>query len=72
MDIDAGSLLSSMLVSSVGFVLLVYGRKMGRLPHGLAGAVLLVFPYFVANILAMFGIALLVCALLWFAVARGL
>ena len=72
MDLDAGSLLSSMLVSSVGFVLLVYGRKMGRPPHIVAGAILLVFPYFVANILAMFGIALLVCFLLWFLVQRGM
>jgi hypothetical protein len=60
-----------MLVSSVGFVLLVYGRKMGRLPHIVTGVVLLVFPYFVANVLAMFAIALLACFLLWFAVQRG-
>jgi hypothetical protein len=72
MDFDAGSLLSSMLVSSVGFVLFVYGRKMGRPPHILTGIVLLIFPYFVANILAMFAIAAVLCVLLWIAVQRGL
>jgi hypothetical protein len=72
MDFDAGSLLSSMLVSSVGFVLFVYGRKMGRPPHIVTGLVLLIFPYFVANILAMFAIAAAVCFGLWIAVQRGL
>jgi hypothetical protein len=71
MDIDGGALLASMLVSSVGFVLVAYGRKMARLPHVVTGAVLLVFPYFVSNVLAMFGIALALCLVLWVAVQRG-
>ncbi len=71
MDIDAGSLLTSMLVSSIGFVLFVYGRRMGRPPHILFGIILLVFPYFVPSILAMLGIAFALCLLLWIAVQRG-
>jgi hypothetical protein len=71
MDIDGGELLASMLVSSVGFVLVAYGRKMARLPHVVIGAVLLVFPYFVSSVLAMFGIALALCLVLWVAVQRG-
>ena len=71
MELDAGSLFTSMLVSSVGFVLLVYGRKMGRPPHVLAGIVLLIFPYFVTSIFAMLAIALALCLVLWFAVQRG-
>ena len=66
-----GSLITSMLVSSVGFVLLVYGRKMGRPPHILTGIVLLIFPYFVSSVLAMLGIAFVLCLLLWIAVQRG-
>jgi hypothetical protein len=71
MDLDAGSLLTSMLVSSVGFVLLVYGRKMARLPHVTVGAVLLIFPYFVGSIFTMLAVALALCLVLWFAVQRG-
>ena len=66
-----GSLFTSMLVSSIGFVLLVYGRKMGRPPHVLFGIVLLIFPYFVPTVLAMLGIAFVLCLLLWILVQRG-
>jgi hypothetical protein len=71
MDFDAGSLLASMLASSSGFVLLVYGRRMGRPPHILAGVVLLIFPYFVPSVLAVLAIAFVLCLLLWIAVQRG-
>lgn len=71
MDFDVGSLFTSMLVSSIGFVLLVYGRKMGRPPHVLFGIVLLIFPYFVPTVLAMLGIAFVLCLLLWILVQRG-
>ena len=71
MELDAGSLFTSMIVSSIGFVLLVYGRKMGRPPHVLAGIVLLIFPYFVSSILAMLGIAFVLCFVLWVVVQRG-
>jgi len=71
MELDAGSLFTSMIVSSIGFVLLVYGRKMGRPPHVLAGIVLLIFPYFVSSILAMLGIAFVLCLVLWVVVQRG-
>jgi len=72
MEFDTGSLIASMLVSSIGFVLLVYGRRMGRPPHVLIGGVLLVYPYFVPGVFAMLGIAALLCALLWFLVQRGM
>jgi hypothetical protein len=71
MDLDAGSLFANLFVSSIGFVLLVYGRRMGRPPHVLTGIVLLVFPYFVPGVFAVLGIALALCLLLAFAVQRG-
>jgi type III secretory pathway component EscU len=72
MEFDAGSLLASLLVSSVGFVLLSYGKKMARVPHMAIGVVLLVFPYFVSGALwtLLIGGALLVS--LWLLVQRGL
>lgn len=72
MNIDGGSLLASMLVSSVGFVIFEYGRRMRRPPQLAVGLVLLVFPYFVANVLAMLAIGVVLVALLWIAVMRGM
>jgi len=71
MNLDATSLLTSLLVSSVGFVLLTYGRRMSRPPHLLVGLVLLVYPYFVASPMIMLVIAAALIGLLWLAVRLG-
>jgi hypothetical protein len=71
MNLDATSLLASLFISSVGFVLLSYGRKMSRPPHLIAGLTLLVFPYFIENVLLMFAIAALTLAALWLAARFG-
>ena len=71
MNFDTTSLLSSLLISSVGFVLLSYGRKMRRPPHAIAGLTLLVFPYFIENVLIMFAIGALTLAALWLAARLG-
>jgi len=71
MDFDPGSLLASLLVSSVGFVLLVYGRKMSRLPHGLAGLIMLLFPYFVPGVFPVLALGAVIGGALWFAVKLG-
>ena len=71
MSLDANSLIAGLLVSSVGFVLFSYGRKLSRPPQLAAGLVLLVFPYFVSSVLAMLGIALALCVGLYLAVRAG-
>jgi len=71
MSLDASSLVASLFVSSVGFVLLSYGRKMSRVPHGLAGIILLVFPYFVESVVVMLALAVLILAALWLAARLG-
>jgi hypothetical protein len=70
-DFDLGSLVAGFAVSGVGFVLFSYGRKMSRPPQVLVGLVLMVFPYFVPSVLAVLGIAALLCALLFLAVRAG-
>lgn len=72
MELDVSSLAAGFVVSSVGFVLFNYGRKMGRIPHVVVGLILLVFPYFVPSVLVMFGITALLGGLLYVAVQRGL
>ncbi len=70
-DLDASTLVAGFLVSGVGFVLFSYGRKMSRFPHVIMGLVLMVFPYFVPGVLLMFGIAALLCGLLYLATRAG-
>ena len=68
MDLDANSFLASMLVGSIGFVAFAYGKKQSRVPHMLAGVILMAYPYFVTNVALMLGIAVLLLAALWAAV----
>lgn len=71
MSFDVSSLVASFAISSVGFVLLTYGRRMSRPPHLLAGLVLLVFPYFVGGLWIMIAIAAVLIGALWLAVRLG-
>jgi len=72
MSLDAGSLITGLLVSGVGFVLFEYGRRMRRPPQIGVGLVLMIFPYFVANVFAMLGIAAGLLVLLWLGLMRGM
>ena len=54
----AANLIGGFLFSAVGFVALVYGKKQGSPKPMVLGALLLVFPYFVPNTLALYGIGL--------------
>ncbi|HEX7478748.1 MAG TPA: hypothetical protein VF331_13150 [Polyangiales bacterium] len=65
MSFDPATLLASMVVSSIGWVLFSYGRKQHRLPHAVVGVVMLVYPYVVTNIALMFGIMGALLALLF-------
>jgi hypothetical protein len=71
-NLDGGSLLASFLVSGLGFVLFEFGRRMRRPPQLGIGLILMIFPYFVASVWAMLGITVLLVALLWVALVRGM
>ncbi len=47
LDLSVGSLATGILISLVGAALLLYGRKEVRVPHMVAGVILIIFPYFV-------------------------
>ncbi len=72
MDFDANALLASIVPSSIGLVAFMYGKRQGRIPHIAVGLVLMVYPYFVSNILLMFAIAGALSLGLWLAVRLGL
>ena len=71
MDGSAGRLFLSLLISSVGVGLFLYGRKQGRIPQLVAGLALVIYPYFVGNLLLMGGLAVALLAGLAVAVRLG-
>ena len=71
MDLDVSSIAAGFVVSSVGFVLFSYGRKMSRPPHVIIGIIMMVFPYVVPSVIAMFAIGALLCGLLYMATRAG-
>jgi hypothetical protein len=70
-NLDAGSLIAGLVVSGVGYVFFSYGRKMSRTPHVIIGLIMMVFPYFIPGVIAMFAIAALLCGLLYVATRAG-
>ncbi len=71
MSFDAGTLIAGFVVSSIGFVLFMYGKKMQRMPQLITGLVLMIYPYFVPGVWAMLGIGAVLLILLYVALARG-
>jgi hypothetical protein len=70
-DFSPSSLFASLIISSVGFVLFIYGRKQTRGPQLVAGIVLMLFPYAVPGALWMVLVAALILGLLWMALRAG-
>ncbi|MFT4514442.1 MAG: hypothetical protein ACI89X_003449 [Planctomycetota bacterium] len=72
MDFSAGYLIATLITSTVGFSLFLYGKKQTRVPHLGVGVVLMVMPYFGGSVLWIAGSAAVLCLGLWLAVRRGL
>jgi hypothetical protein len=72
MELDATSILVSVLVSSVGLGLLVYGRRQSRGPQFLAGFLLIAIPYFLPGVVWVLAVAAAILLALWAAVRIGL
>lgn len=72
MSFDPNTLLASLVVSGVGWVLFSYGRKQQRMPQTAIGLAMLVYPYFVPNVALMLGLVPALLALLWLLTRLGL
>lgn len=70
-SLDPGTLFFSLITSGVGFVLFMYGKKQGRGPQLVAGLVLMVYPYFVEDLLWNVGIFIAIVAATWIVVRQG-
>lgn len=71
MSIDPTGLFLSLVVSGIGFVLFVYGKKQQRMPQLTAGLLMMVYPYFVDGAMSMAGIGAVIGLLLWVAIRLG-
>ena len=71
MTLDPGLLFLSLITSGVGFVLFMYGKKQDRMPQLVAGIVLMVYPYFVPDLLWNVVVFVAIVAATWIAVKQG-
>jgi hypothetical protein len=71
MDLDANALLASFFIGLVGVACFLYGRRQGRLPPMVVGAAMVVYPYFVPNVVVMIAIAVALVAAMWGAIRLG-
>jgi len=72
MDVSAGPMIASLMVSVVGFAIFWFGRKQRRVPHLVVGILLMVFPYFISSTFLILGIGALLGGGLWLAVRFGM
>ncbi len=71
-SLDLNNLLLGAFISLIGVALLMYGRKEVRVPHIVAGLVLMVYPYFVGSLVLELVIAVIVIGGLAFASRVGI
>lgn len=58
MDLDPGTLVAGLVVSTIGFSLFLYGKKQARAPQLVAGLVLMLLPMVGVNAWWQTGLAL--------------
>jgi predicted membrane protein len=61
-----GVLLSGLLFSSIGLAFFIYGKKQRASVALVCGALLMIYPFFVSNLIAMVAVGLVLTALPWF------
>lgn len=71
MSFEPGALFLSLVISSVGVALFVYGKKSERWPHLVAGVLLTVYPYFVSEYWTTLLVGAVILAALWVTVRMG-
>jgi hypothetical protein len=62
---DANGILAAGFIGLVGMALLVYAKRQSRLPHGVVGVVMMIYPYLVPDVLITLAVAVGLVAGLW-------
>ncbi len=70
-EFTPGWMMASMVISTVGFGLFMYGKKQRRVPQLIAGMALMIYPAFVPETLLLIGIGVLITGGMWYAVRTG-
>lgn len=71
MDFTPAQLLGSLIASSIGMGLFLYGKREARPPQLVVGVAMMLYPALVPGALAMLGIGLALLAGLWGALQAG-
>ena len=72
MDFSAGTMLASMIVSTAGMGVFIYGKKQTRLPQVAGGLALMLAPYLVGGVTAILAVGAALGLGVWLAVRAGL
>ena len=64
MNLSTANILASILFGSIGFAAFVYGKKQSNFKALVIGVILMVYPYFVQNPIALFAIGVVLTILL--------
>jgi hypothetical protein len=70
MTLDPTWLFLSLIPGGVGFVLFVYGRKLGRWPQLVGGLALMAYPYFTDSVVSLVAVGVAIGVAVW-ALVRG-
>jgi hypothetical protein len=62
---NTANILASVIFGSIGFGALIYGKKQSNLKALVIGVVLMVYPYFVTNAIAVYAIGAVLTVLLF-------
>ncbi len=60
------NLIGSIIFSGIGFAAFVYGKKQGSIKPLIIGVILMGYPYFLPGTLAIYGVGIGLCGLLFF------
>jgi predicted membrane protein len=64
--VDAGVLLWGLLFSSIGLGFFLYGKKQRAVVPLVCGLVLMIYPYFIPNVIALVAIGVVLTAVPYF------
>jgi hypothetical protein len=71
MGLDPTWLFLSLIVSGIGFVLFVYGKKRERWPLLVGGLLFMVYPYFATSLVALVATGAVLGLILWYSIRLG-
>jgi hypothetical protein len=65
MNLSSANIIASVLFGSIGFAAFIYGKKQSNFKALVLGMILMVYPYFVPNPIALYAIGVVLTVLLF-------